>query len=133
VIFIDSNIPMYLVGAAHPLKDVAQRRLRELIDANERLVTDAEVLQEMLHRYAAIERLDAIQPAYDALLGVVDEVFAIERTDVVRAKEILMGARGSARDALHVAVMTRWKTERILSFDRDFDRYPGIYRLGQDR
>lgn len=132
MIFIDSNIPMYLVGAAHPLKDVAQRRLRQLIEANERLVTDAEVFQEILHRYSAIRRLDAIQPAFDALLGVVDEVFAIERADILRAREILMGTRGSARDALHVAVMTRWKAERILSFDRDFDGYPGLVRLGQD-
>jgi hypothetical protein len=33
-------------------------------------VTDAEVLQEILHRYVAIDRRDAIQPAFDALLGV---------------------------------------------------------------
>jgi serine/threonine protein kinase len=35
----------------------------------ERLVTDSEVFQELLHRYAAIQRLDAIEPAFEALLG----------------------------------------------------------------
>ena len=33
------------------------------------LLTDAEVLQEILHRYVAINRRDAIQPAFDALLA----------------------------------------------------------------
>lgn len=131
MIFVDSNIPMYLVGAEHPLKHEAQRQLRGLIEANERLVTDAEVLQEILHRYSALERLDAIQPAFDALLGVVDEVFAVEKADVLLAREVLMGARGSARDALHVAVMQRRKVQRILSFDRDFDAYQELSRIGQ--
>jgi predicted nucleic acid-binding protein len=49
----------------------AQRLLERTINAGERLVTDAEVLQEILHRYVAIDRRDAIQPAFDALLGIL--------------------------------------------------------------
>ena len=75
MIFIDSNIPRYLVGASHPLKVNARRLLEEAIGDAERLVTDAEVLQEILHRYIAIDRRAAIQPAFDMILGVVDEVF----------------------------------------------------------
>jgi uncharacterized protein len=52
--------------------------LEKLIRDRERLTTDAEVLQEILHRYVAIDRRDAIQPAFDALLGVVDEVLAVD-------------------------------------------------------
>jgi hypothetical protein len=96
----------------------------------ERLVTDAEVLQEILHRYAAIKRLDAIQPAFEALLGVIDEVFPVERRDVERAKDILLSAeRLSSRDALHLAVMERHKVATILSFDAGFDTAPGVTRL----
>ena len=73
MILVDSNIPMYLVGAPHPHKADAQRLLEKLITDRQRLVTDAEVLQEILHRYVAIDRRDAIQPAFDALLGVVDQ------------------------------------------------------------
>jgi hypothetical protein len=106
VILVDSNIPMYLVGAPHPHKADAQRLLERCIAERERLVTDAEVLQEILHRYTAIDRLDAIQPAFDAVLGVVDEVFAVDLPTVQRARTIVLGRRGlSARDALHVAVM----------------------------
>ena len=130
MIFVDSNIPMYLVGALHPNKDEARRLLEESIANGDRLLTDCEVFQEILHRYAAIGRKDAIVPAFEALLGVVDEVFPIELTDVARAKEILLAAGGvSARDALHVAVMERRGTARILSFDAGFDGIPGIERV----
>jgi predicted nucleic acid-binding protein len=130
LILIDSNIPMYLVGAPHPHKADAQRLLENLITDRQRLVTDAEVLQEILHRYVAIDRRDAIQPAFDALLGIVDEVLAIDRTTAERAREIVMGRRQmSARDALHLAVMDQHGIERILSFDSGFDGFPGITRL----
>jgi uncharacterized protein len=130
MIFVDSNIPMYLVGAPHPHKVDAQRLLEQLIAASERLVSDAEVLQEILHRYVAIGRRDAIQPAFDALLGVVDEVFPIDVDDANAAKQVVLGANQlSARDAIHVAVMRRWGVDRILTFDTGFDGVPGVTRL----
>ena len=130
MIFIDSNVPMYLVGAEHPHKIDAQRMLERCIADDERLVTDAEVLQEILHRYAAIGRKDAISLAFQAILGVVDEVFAVELRDVERARDILLASRQlSARDAVHLAIMERNQIETILSFDSGFDDYPGITRL----
>jgi predicted nucleic acid-binding protein len=131
MIFIDSNIPMYLVGRPHRHKAEAQVLLEAAIAANERLVTSAEVLQEILHRYVAIDRREAIQPAFDALLDVADEVFAIQEDDVARARDLVVGTRAlSARDALHVSVMMRERIARIMSFDAGFDRVPGITRLG---
>lgn len=122
---------MYLVGSAHPHKADAQRLVEAVIAGGERLVTSAEVLQEILHRYVAIDRRDAIQPAFDALLGIVDEVFAITVADVQSAKSIVLGTRGlSARDALHAAVMAREGVHRIMSFDVKFDSVPGVARLG---
>ena len=130
MILIDSNIPMYLVGAEHPHKADSRRLIEKAVARNERLVTDAEVLQEILHRYGALHRLDAIQPAFNAVLGIVDEVFSIEEGDVRQAKDILMGTpRLSSRDALHVAVMRRRGVSEIMSFDQGFDRLPGIVRL----
>ena len=90
------------------------------------------MLQEILHRYVAIQRKEAIPAAFESLLGVVDEVFAVERLDVERAKDILLGAvKISARDAMHLAVMERHDVARILSFDSGFDAFPGITRLPQ--
>ena len=62
--------------------------------------------------------------------GGVDEIFPVEHADVRSAKDLALGALGlSSRDALHVAVMRRQGIERILTFDRDFDRVPGIDRV----
>lgn len=130
MILVDSNIPMYLVGAPHPHKSDAQRWLEKLVSDRQRLVTDAEVLQEILHRYVAINRRDAIQPAFDALLDVVDEVLVVDRSIGERAKKIVLGHRRmSARDAIHLAVMEQHGIERILTFDSGFDGFPGITRL----
>lgn len=121
---------MYLVGAHHPHKADARRLLEELISAGERLVTDAEVFQEILHRYVAINRRDAIQPAYDVLLGAVDDVLPVDRTIVLGAKQIVLGYRSiSARDAVHLAVMDQNKIDKILSFDSGLDLFPGIRRI----
>ncbi len=130
MIFIDSNIPMYLVGAPHRHKTDSRRWLEELVNDRERLVTDAEVLQEILHRYVAIERPDAIQPAFNALLGVADEIFSVDQAAVERAKAIVLGQKGlSARDAVHLAIMQIQGINRILSFDKGFDSFAGITRL----
>ena len=130
MILIDSNIPMYLIGASHPHKSDAQRLLEKLVSDRQRLVTDAEVLQEILHRFVAIGRRDAIQPAFDALLGVVDQVLAVDLAVAERAKQIVLGRRQmSARDAVHLAVMEQHGIEQILSFDSGFDGFPGITRL----
>jgi hypothetical protein len=130
VIFIDSNIPMYLVGAAHANKDASRRLLESCIERAERLVTSAEVYQEILHRYSALRRPDAIAPAFGALSGVVDEVFPIELADVERARDLLLiQPELSSRDALHASIMRRHGVTRILTFDAGFDRIPGVERV----
>lgn len=130
MILVDSNIPMYLVGESPFHKHAVQRLLEGLLGARQRLVSDAEVLQEILHRYVSINRREAIQPAYEALLRIVDDVLAVDRPAAERAKEIVFVHRGlSARDALHVAIMEQHGIERILSFDAGFDGIPGISRI----
>lgn len=130
MIFIDSNVPMYLVGAAHPNKDATLRWLDQVIRAGERLVTDAEVLQEILHRYGAIRRFDALEPATNTLLQLVDEVVPIARANVMAARELILRGAGrhTARGAIHIAVMRAHGIRRIFTFDRDFDGLPDISR-----
>src|SRR5437667_12885005 len=121
---------MYLIGAAHPHKSDAQRLLEKLVSDRQRLVTDAEVLQEILHRYVAIARRDAIQPAFDALLGIVDQVLPVDRAVAERPKQIVLGRRHvSARGAVALALMEQHGIEQILTFDSGFDGFPGIRRL----
>ena len=121
---------MYLVGAPHAHKSDARRLLERVVTERQRLVTDAEVLQEILHRYVAIDCRDAIQPAFDALLGIVDQVLAVDRAIAELAKQIVLGYRQlSARDAVHLAVMQHHGVEQIMTFDSGFDGFPGITRL----
>ncbi|MGI8661243.1 MAG: type II toxin-antitoxin system VapC family toxin [Thermoleophilaceae bacterium] len=130
MIFVDSNVPMYLVGAPHPHKVDSQRLVESALTAGERLVTDAEVLQEICHRYTAVQRLDMIQLAFDALLETVDEVMPIDRAVAEGAKDIVLRYTTlSARDAIHLAAMAEHGIDRIMTFDRGFDAYPGIERV----
>jgi predicted nucleic acid-binding protein len=121
---------MYLVGGPHPNKAEAQILLERVTAEGERLATDAEVLQEILHRYTAINRRNAIEPAMKFTLDLVDEVFPIEKVDVFRASEITRSHnRFSARDSIHLAIMERYKIRSILSFDADFESWPGLRRF----
>ena len=96
----------------------------------ERLVTDTEVLQEILHRYIAIHRRDAIQPCFDAVTGIVDQVLPVEVSDVMKSKDLVLGYKKlSARDALHAAIMQKHEIVQILTFDAGFDLLPGITRI----
>lgn len=129
MIFVDANIPMYLVGGEHPNKHRAAVLVEVALADNEPLVTDAEVMQEILHRYLALSRPEAIQPAFDFLLAMVEETFPVEAGDILAAKDVVLGTKKlSARDAVHVAVMERHDVPVIMSFDRGFDGYPGIRR-----
>jgi predicted nucleic acid-binding protein len=121
---------MYLIGSPSPQKTDTQRWLEKFVSERQRLVTDAAVFQEILHRYTRVYRRHDIQPAFDALLNVVDEVFAIDGSVLERAQQIVLAyQRLSARDAVHLAVMEQHGIDRSLTFDVDFDGFPGITRL----
>jgi hypothetical protein len=49
-------------------------------------------LQEILHRCVAINRREAIDPAIKLTLDIVDQVFPVEKADVLRASEIVLSA-----------------------------------------
>jgi uncharacterized protein len=130
VIFVDANVPMYIVGDDDRHKLDAQSAVERLASEGSRLVTSSEVFQEILHRYMSIARRDAIEPVFDTLRAIVEEVLAVEEADVFAAKDLVHAhPRLSARDALHVAVMRHHEITEILSFDRGFDAVTGITRL----
>ena len=130
MIFIDSNVPMYLVGAPHPNKDRSVAVLTQLARDGEHFVTDVEVYQEILHRYTAIRRPDAIHAAFESLDAIADDVLTFGMSEIRAARALIGSVDGlSARDALHVAVMRKAGTNRILSSDVGFDNCPGIDRF----
>jgi predicted nucleic acid-binding protein len=53
VILIDANIFMYAAGAEHPHKEPSRMFLEQVARGEVDAALDAEVLQEILHRYRA--------------------------------------------------------------------------------
>lgn len=130
MVFVDANIPMYLMGDDHRHKVDSQRLIERLASERRRLVTSSEVFQELLHRYTAPDRREALEAAFHALRSVVDNVFSVREEDVFAAKDLCHAyPQLSSRDALHAAVMRRAHVSEILSFDRGFDLLPDIVRI----
>lgn len=130
MIFLDANVPMYIMGNDDRLRIDARLAVERQIAEQRRLVTSSEVFQEILHRYVSIGRRDALEPAFETLRGLVDDVLPVEEPDVYAAKDLLHAhLRLSARDALHAAVMRRRGITEIVSFDRGFDALSWIRRL----
>ena len=124
MIFVDSNVPMYLVGAPHPNRNRAVDFLAR--STAERLVTSAEVYQELIHRYASIDRREAIAKAFGTLDDLVDTVFPVTRADAGVAADIAAATDLSGRDCLHLAVMRANGVTRAFTFDQGFARHPDI-------
>ena len=119
MIFVDSNIPMYLVGTPHPNRELLEAFLRRR--TGEHYVTSAEVYQEILHRYVAINRRGAIEDAFGVLDALVVSVFPISRDEVEVARQAVeRQPELSARDCLHLAVMQAHGIHQALTFDRGF-------------
>jgi predicted nucleic acid-binding protein len=130
VIYVDSNVPMYLVGAEHPKKSRVVELVSQLLGAHERLVTSAETFQEIVHRYLALRDRRHLDAAYEALEAMVSATADVAKTDVDAARALSGSYAGlSSRDCLHVAVMNRLGCRKIWSYDTGFDRVPSLLRL----
>ena len=65
MVFVDSNVPTYVAGRDHPLRDPARRFLERARGGDVDICTSTEVLQEILYRYSALKRLDLAASVYD--------------------------------------------------------------------
>lgn len=130
MIFVDSNVPMFLVGGDHPLKRRVVEVAPRLVAAREVLVTSAEAFQEIIHRYLAIRDRAQLNAAYEALETMVSITFDVTKPDVDQARAISAEYDGlSSRDCLHVAVMRRLACSKVWSYDAGFDAVPSFQRI----
>lgn len=119
MIFVDSNVLIYAVGRAHPLRDEARGFFLEHVESDEALVTSAEVLQELLHVYLPVGRLETLDAALRLATDAMSEVWPIEAEDVAMARLLLDGQPAlAARDLIHLACCRRRGVERVQTFDR---------------
>jgi uncharacterized protein len=116
VIFVDTNVAMYAVGRPHPHRQEVRDRLRSLPPGS--LATSAEVLQELLHAYLPVGRLQDLDAAL-RLLGDLAVVWPVTHDDVRTAR--LFADRHpalGARDLLHLAVCASHQVEELWTYDR---------------
>lgn len=119
--FLDTNVLMYAVGRAHPLRRTAREWLRPAFDGELHLVTSAEVLQELLHVYLPVARTRSLDRALRLVRAGVREVWPVEEQDVRLARLLADDHDGlSARDLVNLAICRRREVRRIRTFDRAF-------------
>ena len=130
-VFLDTNVPLYAVGAASPHREACIDVLRRVASDRVEAVTDVEVFQEILHRARARERLQDRFAAFDlfwrVMRGHVEAILAGDAAEARRLFERYPSA--GARDLIHVAVCRRCGVEEIVSVDRDFDEIEEIRRV----
>jgi uncharacterized protein len=130
VTLVDSNVFMYAAGREHPLKKRAAAFLERVALGSVDAAIDAEVLQEILHRYRALGRWVEGRLVYDTARMVFPEVLPVTAEVTDRARRLLDGISGlMARDAVHAAVVQVYGLDSIASFDRDFDKIKGFRQI----
>ena len=130
-IFLDTNVPIYVAGSEHPYKRPCARVLRMAARNPDSFITDAEVLQELIHRYLSLGRWEVGREVFRRFYTVMEgRIEPVSHQDAQLAAELADRHQGAnARDLIHTAIMQRLGSEHIISSDRDFDRIPGITRL----
>jgi predicted nucleic acid-binding protein len=130
VILVDSNIFMYASGGEHPHRAPSTAFLKSVIDGSVRAAIDAEVLQEILHRYTSLGRWAEGRVVYDSARGLFETIFPVTAEVMDLASRLLDEYSGfRARDAVHAAAVEVYGLKGICSFDRHFDRIHGLRRV----
>lgn len=120
MIYIDSNVLMYAVGRPHPLRAQAQEFFLASRERGSKLVTSTEVLQELLHAYLPVGRMETLDAALELATRGVDEIFAVDSEAVMHARRLMDRYPGlSARNLLHLAVCQQKRVKELKTFDRN--------------
>lgn len=119
MIFVDTNVLAYAVGRSHPLQEPARAFFAESLESKERLVTSSEVLQELLHMYLPVRRMETLDAALALAEATIPLVWSLEPEDVRLARLLADRSPGlGARDLIHLACCRRRDVRRIKTFDR---------------
>lgn len=119
MIFVDTNVFMYSVGRAHPLKDSAREFFILASREQQLLCTSAEVLQELAYCYLSVNRLRTLESAFTLIAKANVEIWPLESADVFFACQLQAQFPAlSARDLCHLASCQRRGVDRIKTFDQ---------------
>lgn len=117
--FVDSNVFVYAVGRPHPLRDEARQFFLEASRERQPLVTSAEVLQELLHVYLPVGRLETLDDALRLATERTVQILPVTPEAVRHARNLAdQHAALTARDLLHLAVCQIHSIPSLKTFDR---------------
>jgi hypothetical protein len=118
--FVDSNVFIYAVGRAHPLRDEAQSFFLEASQEGSKLVTSAKVMQELLHAYLPVQRISTLDAAFKLVTNGIDRIFAIDADTVTHARHLMdQHPALTARDLIHLATCQVYAIKNLKTFDRN--------------
>ena len=125
--FIDTNILMYAVGSAHPLKQPCIAILKRISDGDIRAVTDTEVFQEIAYRYWSQRKWSVAVQVLELYQSLFDDIYPIQKEHLARYYDLLGRHKElSPRDAIHIAVMKHHGIRHIYTADKDFSRVSSL-------
>ncbi len=128
--FIDTNILIYAQGAEHKYKAPCQIIMRLIASDEIYGVTNTEVLQEILYRYAYLGKKNLGIQMVENVLSIIHEVLPVEKTDLILSLDLLEKYRElNVRDAIHAASALRNNFKYIMSVDKHFDKIKGLQRV----
>ncbi|MBI2601960.1 MAG: type II toxin-antitoxin system VapC family toxin [Deltaproteobacteria bacterium] len=119
MIFVDSNVIIYAVGRKHQLQHEARDFFLKAADKGANLVTSAEVLQELIHVYLPVNRVETMEAAFELVIGNIQKVLPVSEESVLIAKSLSYDNPGlEARDLIHAAICKIHNIKEIKTFDR---------------
>lgn len=119
MIFVDTNVFMYAVGRPHPLQQPAREFFVESNRRRSPLCTSAEVLQELVHGYLPVGRIQTLDAALSLVAKSGVEVWPLEEADVTLARQLYdQHPALGARDLCHLASCRRRGVREVVTFDK---------------
>ena len=131
MILLDANIFMYAAGKESPQRAPCQRLLERIVAGEGPAVcTDAEVLQEILHRYRSLKVPETGFQIFDAVTHLGIPILDVTRQSMAEARRLLEEHPGlSTRDGVHLGVMRENGLDEVLSYDGDLSLVSWVRRL----
>ncbi len=119
MIFVDTNMFMYAVGRPHPLRDIAREFFSDCVRNETPLCTSAEVVQELVHAYLPVARIETLDGALSLISRARVEVWPLEHEDVTLARQLHeQHPTLGARDLCHLASCRRRGVREVRTFDQ---------------
>lgn len=121
---------MYAGGAPHRLREPCRSVLRLVEEGRLPAATSAEVIQEILHRFVALQRPDLGSTMAAATLDLLGPVLPVTHAVMQRTTSLVKRYPAlSARDLVHVATCMEEGIELVVTPDLGFDTVSEVHRI----